>query len=368
MASIQKRPDGRWRARYRDDAGREHARHFARKTDAQTWLDEITTSVVTGMYVAPNAGKITLREYAESWRKVQAHRPSTQEQVARHFARHVYPTLGDRPIGTILPSDLKALVKRLSGELAPATVTVVYRHLSAVFKAAVADRRIATSPCTGVSVPKPRRERVVPISTEQVRAITAALPKRYRALVTLAAGTGMRQGECFGLTVDRIDFLRRRIHVDRQLVTVTGTAPSLAPTKTDASVRTIPLPQVVVDALAAHLAEHPAGVDGLVFTTESGKPLRRSGFGDLWRPAVTAAGLEGFVFHGLRHYYASLLIRHGESVKVVQERLGHASAAETLDTYSHLWPDSDDRTREAVDSVLGGAAADSLRTATAPDG
>ena len=70
--------------------------------------------------------------------------------------------------------------------------------------------------------------------------------------------------------------------------------------------------------------------------------------------------------HALRHYYASLLIRYGESVKVVQERLGHASAAETLDTYSHLWADSDDRTREAVDSVLlnRGDSADSPRTET----
>ena len=65
--------------------------------------------------------------------------------------------------------------------------------------------------------------------------------------------------------------------------------------------------------------------------------------------------------HALRHFYASLLIRHGESVKTVQARLGHASAAETLDTYSHLWPDSDDRTRAAVDSVLG-RIADSVRT------
>jgi integrase len=66
------------------------------------------------------------------------------------------------------------------------------------------------------------------------------------------------------------------------------------------------------------------------------------------------AGLPGAVsYHDLRHYFASLLIRHGESVKVVQVRLGHATAAETLDTYSHLWPDSEDRTRLAVDSVLG---------------
>jgi integrase len=54
----------------------------------------------------------------------------------------------------------------------------------------------------------------------------------------------------------------------------------------------------------------------------------------------------------------NLLIRHGESVKVVQARLGHASAAETLDTYSHLWPDSEDRTRAAVDAVLGASSAD----------
>jgi len=111
-----------------------------------------------------------------------------------------------------------------------------------------------------------------------------------------------------------------------------------------------------------------------VFTTASGRPVRRSNWGDVWRPAVASAGLPGFVFHGLRHYYASLLIRHGESVKSVQDRLGHKSAVETLDTYSHLWPDSDDRTREAVDVVLGTAAAsppgtpaDSLRTAAGAD-
>jgi integrase len=76
---------------------------------------------------------------------------------------------------------------------------------------------------------------------------------------------------------------------------------------------------------------------------------------------VKRAGLSGVTMHGLRHFYASLLIRHGESVKTVQARLGHASAAEALDTYSHLWPDSDDRTRAAVDSVLR-RVADSVRT------
>ena len=134
----------------------------------------------------------------------------------------------------------------------------------------------------------------------------------------------------------------------------------------------MPLPQVVVDALAAHLAAFPAArvevldathkpdskrrTAALVFTSSTGRPRRRTRFSDIWRGAAATAGLEdGVTFHDLRHYYVSLLIRHGESVKVVQKRLGHKSAVETLDTYSHLWPDSEDRTRETVEVVLGRA-------------
>ena len=122
--------------------------------------------------------------------------------------------------------------------------------------------------------------------------------------------------------------------------------------------RTIPLPQAVLDALALHLRTFPA--DDLVFTSSTGTPIRRTRFGEGWRDAVKGAGApHGTGFHALRHFYASLLIRHGESVKTVQARLGHANAAETLDTYSHLWPDSNDRTRAAVRAVL---LADSART------
>ncbi len=127
------------------------------------------------------------------------------------------------------------------------------------------------------------------------------------------------------------------------------------PPKTPASVRTIPLPKIVVDTLAAHLAAYPVDDNhGLVFTLDDGRPITRQAFGHLWRPVAGQVGVPvGTGLHLLRHYYASLLIRHGESVKTVQARLGHASATETLDTYAHLWPDSEDRTREAIDSVLG---------------
>ena len=353
----------RWRARYVDDRGRECSKGFARKADAKHWLDEVAASVVTGQYVAPKAGQVTLRDYAERWRKMQVQRPSSRAHVETMLRRHAYPTLGDRHLSSILPSDVQSWVKGL--DLTPATVGVIHGIVSTVMKSAIRDRRIASNPCDGTKLPKVERKQIVPLTTEEVAAVRDALPPQLQALVTLAAGTGMRQGECFGLTVDRVRFLERTAMVDRQLVTVAGQGSMFGPPKTRASNRIIPLPQVVVDALAAHLAEFPAGPDGLVFTL-AGKPITRSVFGHKWRAAVKAARLPtGTGFHGLRHYYASLLIRHGESVKTVQARLGHASAVETLDTYSHLWPDSDDRTRDAIDSVLK-SPADALRTEAAP--
>jgi len=368
MASITKRPDGQWRARYRDAAGKEHAKHFARKVDGQRWLDEVTASVVTGQYVDPRAGKVTFREYAELWRAAQVHRPTTQAHTETMLRRHAYPVLGDRPLASILPSDVQAWVKRMlagvdgRAGLSPSTVGVVHGIVSGIFRAAVRDRRVVANPCTGTKLPKVHRTKVQPPTTEEVRQLEAAMVPRWKALVTLSAGTGMRHGECLGLTVDRVDFLRRQLVVDRQLVTMPGGEPFLAPPKTSASVRTIPLPQVVVEALAEHLRLYPS-TNGFVFVGGDGHPMRRTAFSArVWRPAIRAAGLStSFTFHHLRHYYASLLIRHGESIKTVQARLGHASAAETLDTYSHLWPDSEDRTRSAIDAVLG-APADSLRT------
>ena len=118
---------------------------------------------------------------------------------------------------------------------------------------------------------------------------------------------------------------------------------AFGPPKTKASYRVVPLPAVVVDALAAYVARCPVGPDGFIFTNDRGEPIRRTRFSDVWRPAVKTTGAPtGTGFHALRHYDASLLIRRGESVKVVRARLGLASAAETLDTYSHLWRDSED--------------------------
>jgi site-specific recombinase XerD len=91
----------------------------------------------------------------------------------------------------------------------------------------------------------------------------------------------------------------------------------------------------------------------LLFHDEHGAPLRRDRFGDAWRETVERAGLpNGTRYHHLRHHFASTLIASGCSVKAVQDTLGHASARETLDTYSHLWPTDHDRVRAAIETSL----------------
>ncbi len=230
MAAIgPKRADGTYRARYRDRAGKEHARHFKRRVDAQRWLDETTTSLVTGAYVAPGAGRITFREYAQAWRAVQIHRAGTLVQVEGALRRRVYPVIGDRPLESIVASDIQQLVKRLERELSPASVIVTYRYVATIFKAASRDRRIALSPCDRIRLPKIVKKPVAPMATSDIQSLAEAVPKRYQAMVILAAGTGLRQGEIFGLTLDRVDFLRRSATVDRQLVGIQGQAPTFGP-------------------------------------------------------------------------------------------------------------------------------------------
>jgi len=162
-------------------------------------------------------------------------------------------------------------------ELAPSTVTVVYGKVAAIFRAAVEDRVIAHSPCTRrIRLPRAEGAEVVPMAAKQVRAMAETVNERYRALVVLLAGSGLRPGEALGLTVDRVDFLRRTIRVDRQLVTVAGEPPRLATTKTAASVRTIPVPSVVLDVIAAHLERFGTDELGLIFTDSKRDPIRRS--------------------------------------------------------------------------------------------
>lgn len=354
-----------WRARYRDEQGKEHSKHFTRKSDGERWLDEVTASLVTGQYVAPSAGKISLRDFAEHWRSIQVVRPNTASRYETTLRRHVYPTLGQMPISGVRPTHIQAWVKQISENLAPSTVAVAHGILSSCLKAAVADRRIVRNPCEGTRLPEVPPSKIIPPTTTEVVRLRDQIDPRYRALVHLCAASGLRPGEAFGLTVDRVDFLRATVTVDRQAVYVAKQPITFGPPKRlPASLREIPIPRDLVEALSAHISTYGLGEHDLIFTSPTGGFIRRSTFSSkVWRPAVKATGLrEGTRLHDIRHYYASLLIRHGESVKTVQKRLGHATAQETLDTYGHLWPDSDDHTRSIAALALLDTSADDVGT------
>lgn len=368
LASVAKRPDGRWRARYRDAAGKEHSKHFPRKIDGQQWLDQVTASVVTGQYADPKLGRTTVQVYTVKWLDAQPIRDSSRRSYGSHIRNHIIPALGGQKLNSVTRTEVLAFRRRLDGDLAPNTVRQVMALLASVFAAAVEDGYIGKSPCRGTVPERPHREDVVPLTIEQVEALVEAAPDRYKPLVLLGAGCGLRVGEALGLKVSRVRFLERELDVVEQLVLVPGAPPRLAPPKTRGSRRTVPMPTVVTDALAAHLAAFPAQPDDLIFRSRVGEPIWPNTFSNsVWGPLRQRAGLPGVRFHDLRHFTASALIRYGESVKTVAAVLGHSSETETLRTYSHLWPDAQARTRAAVDSVFA-ARADQVRTEAAARG
>ncbi|MEZ0490783.1 tyrosine-type recombinase/integrase [Kineococcus sp. TBRC 1896] len=354
MSSVRRRPDGVWRARYRDVAGKEHARHFERKVDAQRWLDEVSAAVVTGTYVDPKTARVSVAEWCTTWRNGYAgNRASTVRQAEVHLAR-IVAEFGPMRLADVRPSHVRSWLARLQAEgLSASYVYALHGRLAQVFSDAVHDGIVPRSPCSRRTSPKAGEQRAYVATTEQVWALYEAFPERQRVAVLLGGMVGLRTAEAVGLRVSDVDFLRG-------VVTPAVQAGGL-PLKTESSRWPVPIPrELVEDFLAPHVERWPGQT---LLTNDRGEPLPTWTLDRLVRRARGRVdGLpEEFRFHDLRHYFASLLISQGLDVKVVQRRVRHASAKTTLDTYAHLWPDSDDTTRAAVASALS-ARADWLRT------
>ncbi|WP_182357712.1 tyrosine-type recombinase/integrase [Tomitella gaofuii] len=164
-------------------------------------------------------------------------------------------------------------------------------------------------------------------------------------MVLVAAGSGLRVSELAGLRVRDVDFLRREIHVRAQADTAGREHADL---KSEASARTVPVPQGVVDVLAEQLAASPRRPDETVWARDDGGMHNRGSVGRPLHRVIVQHKLRGATMHDLRHFYASALIAAGVPVTGVQAALGHASAATTLRVYAHLWPGAADVTRAAA--------------------
>jgi integrase len=359
MSHIQKRADRRYRARWLDPDGRERSRTFTRKADAERHLTAVEGAKLSGAYVS-DANPVTVSEYARQWAATRPHRPTTAVRVASLIDKHIDGTkIGARRLSAVRNSEVQAWVTDRSRVLSPGTLRLLVALLRSVYAAAVQDRLVASSPVTRLSVPRSERARIVPLTVAQVQALADAMPDRCRAMVIAQAGLGLRVAEVLALRLVDVDFLRRTVRIEWQL---SQDGKRRVPPKTPRSRRTLPLPSVVAEALAAHVAEFPPAVDGSLFTTANGNLWRQEHYGArVFTPAVRGAGLPaGTTSHDLRHHYASVLLEAGESVVAVAERLGHENATLVLKTYGHLMPDSEDRTRRAIDD----AWSDGLQTAS----
>lgn len=368
----------RWRVRYEDVDRRERSRSFDRKADADAFRTEVDAALRHGTYHDPDAGRISLRKYADEWLKTQTFDTVTREAVTQRLRLHVYPDLGGRRLDELAarPSLIKAWMSGLN--LAPSTTAKIFMHLNSIMLAAALDGRIRVNPCTGMSrqLPQATKRRLDPWTLEQAAAVRAALPPRLAAFIDAGIGLGLRQSELFGLSVDEVNFLRRRVDL-RQQVKLVGGKLTFAPPKGKKE-RDVPLAGPVADALAAHLAQFPAvpvtlpwhepghrrhgrpHTAELLFTTRTGRAFERHSFNaGTWRPAVLAAGLSGDRVNGchmMRHLFASTLIAAGVDVRTVAEFLGHSDGgALVLRTYSHLMPEAEDRTRRALEAALAPA-------------
>lgn len=372
----------RWKVHYDDPEGRQRSESFASRADASRFKTNVEADVLRGQYVDPEAGAITLRRYAEDiWFPMQTFSESTRERVESRLRLHILgsddsPQLGGYRLAelarrpSLIQTWLRGLQNRASKPLEASHIGLVLGTLSSVMQSAVTDERISRNPCRlpTVKAPRPPRRKLVPWEVSRVASIREALPVRWRAMADAGSGAGLRQGEVFGLSPDDVDWLRKIIHVRRQVKLVGGRR-VFAPPKGGRD-RDVPLAGELALALSAHLAEHPAstvtlpwdkpgGRDvpaALMFTAADGGAIWRNDWNRyIWHPALRAVGVtpgRENGFHQLRHHYASQLLADGVDIRALAEYLGHSDPGFTLRVYCHLLPSGADRARRAIDRAF----------------
>jgi integrase len=267
--------------------------------------------------------------------------------------------LGDVPLSKLRRSRIEAWVKRMSADgLAPATVKTRVHNVRSVLRAAVRDQIIALDPSNGVVLPRDRRRDVAMVlpTPSEVAAILTAADAWFPPFVALAAFAGLRLGEAAGLQVGDLNFLARSANVRRQVQRGNAGTMEIRPPKYR-SERTVYLADELLDLLSRHIAERRPGDDPhrWLFEAAPGRPPHQNTVGHQWRRSCRAAKITGVTLHDLRHFYASGLIASGCDVVTVQRALGHAKATTTLNTYAHLWPTAEDRTRQAAGALFAAA-------------
>ena len=343
--NARKLPSGRWQARYQiRGVWRTAPSTFRTKGLADSWLAATRTDLERGNWIDPSAGEVHISDYAQRWLAARPElRPRTKENYRTLLKLHILPTLGEVELGDLSPAIVRSWRAELIGAGHPgaSTIAKAYRLLHAMCATALEDGLIPRNPCVikGASVERPAERPVATI--EQIDAIAEAIEPRYRAMVLLATFCALRVGELRALRQVNLDLLHRTVSVVEQYQQLADGTLVLGPPKTDAGVRTVSIPTVLIADFEAHLAVWAdPGPQNLVFPGETGRPFRTATLHAAWHRALRKAQIHGLRFHDLRHTGNTLAASTGASTKELMSRMGHASARAAL-IYQHATRDRD---------------------------
>jgi len=346
---------------------------FKTKAEAERELARLVNDAHTGAYVEPE--KMSVAEYLRFWLGDIRSRvaPTTFHRYEIIVERHLIPALGKHQLQKLHPAHIQAYYRDAlengrrdgKGGLSKRTVLHHHRVLHEALEHAVQLQMLARNPADAVKPPRPERKEMRVLDKDEIeRLLETARRSRYYIPILLAIATGMRRGEILALRWEDVDLEGGRISV-RQTLVKTGDGLQFTDPKTDRSRRVIRIGPLVVQALRRHRAQQaqeklrlgPAYQDrGLVCAQANGKPYDPAEFSKAFTSLAKRAGFPDLRFHDLRHSHATLLLRDGTPIKAVAERLGHASAAFTLDTYGHSLPDMQEAAARVVDALLSAPA------------
>lgn len=334
------------------------------RKDAQRLLNKLQRDRDLGLLIEPSdqaVGTFLKKWLAESVSARVA--TKTASDYAALVRLHLEPALGHLKLSQLTPVEIQGLYREmLDRGLSARTVRYAHTVLHSALDQAVKWQLIIRNPARLVDLPRLSQTEMKTLSKDQANAfLTAAREDRYSALWELLLMTGMRPGEALALKWSDID--GTKIRIQRNLVRHSNGEHELKEPKTPRARRTVVLPSSTVEALQAHrrvqIQERLKAGPGyenldLVFAASNGSPLD-------WRVVVQRhfnqvikkAGLPRIRPYDLRHTSATLLLAAGVNVKVVSERLGHQTAALTLDTYSHVLPDMQEKAAEQIGSMFG---------------
>ena len=350
--------DTKWKARYRDPKGRARSKTFDRKYDAEKFLARVDTDIQRDEWLDPQRRRAGFDEWADAWFATTARlSASTRRGYEKTLRLYVRPTFGGRRIASIDWLEVELFVSSLIERgLSPKTCRDAVSVLSLIMKTAQRAKVIRENPASGHSIPV-RRRRAPVLTMEQVHQLVDAADPRYASAIWLLVLAGLRPSELCGLRVCDIDWPRRTLTVNETQMWVKGAHVVKGP-KTESGVRTIPLPEWLVEQLAASLSARaeatgvrPAGTDRM-FVSPTGKPMNDH---TLWRivhNAQVAADLPRFRPYDLRHTHASLLIDLDAHPKAISERMGHSEIGVTMNVYGHLFQDKQEKLTNALDALV----------------